>query len=229
MSSHLEQYFAFIQRHPELFVNPPGAEITILLDEEKIREAEAQRGQFFAEKGLPAEWAQVGIVNRDLYGILLRDAVRFSDGTLGTYIRFVRDGGAPGVVILPVYQKRVLLMRHFRHATRTWHIEIPRGFGEAGLTNEENARRELQEETEAVIEKLVPLGQAYPDTGSNAGYIVYFYAEIASYGATDVNEGISSLFLATVDELEDLIRNNTINDEFTIVAYTYAKLQKLLP
>ena len=43
--SRLEDYFTFAKIHPALFVNPPGAGFTILLDEAEIREAELQMAQ----------------------------------------------------------------------------------------------------------------------------------------------------------------------------------------
>ncbi len=226
--SNLEQYFALVRKHPEMFANPPRGEIAILLDENQIHEVEAHMRQQYESKGQPIEWAQVGIAYRDQYVLLLRDAVRFPDGTLGTYFRLVDDDGTPGVIILPVYQGQILLTRHFRHATRIWHIEIPRGFGMKGLSNEENARRELQEETGATIARLVSLGQAYPNTGATSERNEFFFAEISSYQAPDAHEGISELFLVTVAEFEGFIRDNAINDEFTIVAYMFAKLRKLL-
>src|SRR2546421_371902 len=122
---------------------------------------------------MPVEWAQVGIAFEDQYAMILRDAVRFPAGSLGTYIRMVRKG-TPGVIVFPIYQKQVLLIRHFRHATRTWHIEIPRGFGMKDLSSEESARRELREEIEATISCLVPLGRIYPDTGILSEYNDFF-------------------------------------------------------
>ena len=226
--SDLEHYFSLVQKHPELFVNPPGGEITILLDRNDIREVEELVREYYLSKGLPPAWAMVGVAYQDYYMLVLRDAVRFPDGTRWTYFRFVNVENAQGVITLPVYREQVLLTRHFRHATRKWHIEIPRGFGDKGLSNEENARRELIEETSATITRLVSLGQAYPNTGAGNECNEFFYAEISSYGAVDPREGISELFLVTIPEFEDLLRDGTIDDEFTIVAYTRAKLRGLL-
>lgn len=226
--SDLEQYFALVRKHPEMFETPPGGEITILLDEGEIRGVEDLMRQRYMARGQPVAWADVGVVYQDQYMLLLRDAVRFSDGSLGTYFRTVNDDGIPGTIIIPVYQRQVVLTRHFRHATRKWHLEIPRGFGTKGLSNEENALKELEEEIGAIITCLVSLGRAYPNTGASSEYNEFFYAEIASYGKVDAHEGICELLLVNVEELETLIRNNTIDDEFTIVAYTRAKLQGLL-
>jgi ADP-ribose pyrophosphatase len=222
-----EEYFGFAKVHPNLFVNPPGAGFKILLDEDEIQEAEAQMAQWLESKSMPAEWAHVGIVYRDQYRMVLRDAVRFPNGLLGTYVRIVRDG-VPGVIVFPVYQGQILLIRHFRHSTRTWHIEVPRGYGEEGSSGEENALRELKEEIGATISHLVSLGQAYPDTGALSEYNAFFYAEVESYGDLEADEAIVELLPTPIPEFERMIRENEIEDGFTLTAYVLAKAKGLL-
>jgi len=199
----------------------------ILLHEAEIREAEAQMAQWLESKSMPAEWARVGIVYRDQYRMVLRDAVRFPNGLLGTYVRIVRDG-VPGVIVFPVYQGQILLIRHFRHSTRTWHIEVPRGYGEEGSSGEENARRELKEEIGATISRLVSLGQAYPDTGALSEYNDFFYAEVETYGAIEADEAIVELLPTPIPEFERMIRENEIEDGFTVTSYGLAKAKGLL-
>lgn len=220
-------YFAFAEDHPALFTNPPGAGFVILLDKDEIREAEVQTAHRLKTKHLSTELAQVGIVYQDQYRMIIRDAVRFPNGLLGTYVRIVRDGVA-GVIILPVYQEHILLIRHFRHATRTWHLEIPRGFGEKDFSSEENARRELEEEIRATISHLVSLGQVYPDAGALSEYNDFFYAEVGSYGELEANEAIVELLPIPIPEFERMIRENEINDGFTLTAYALAKAKGLL-
>lgn len=222
-----EEYFAFAETHPNLFVNPPGAGFTILLDEDEIREAEAMMTQWLKSKELPTEWAQVGIAYRDQYRMILRDAVRFPNRIAGTYIRIVRDG-VPGVIVFPIYQGQILLIRHFRHSTRTWHLEVPRGYGEEGASGEENARRELKEEIGATISRLVALGQAYPDTGALSEYNNFFYAEVESYGTVEADEAIVELIPTSIADFERMIRDNEIEDGFTLAAYGLAKAKGLL-
>lgn len=220
-------YYAFAEAHPTLFANPPGAGFVILLDENEIREAERQMQERIATRHLPTEWIRAGIAYQDQYRMVLRDAVRFPNGLLGIYTRIVRNG-VPGVIILPVHQEKILLIRHFRHATRTWHLEIPRGYGEEGLTSEENAQRELKEEIGATISRLVSLGQAYPDTGALSEYNTFFYAEVENYGAIEAEEAIVELLPTPVPEFEHMIRVNEIEDGFTITAYGLAKARSLL-
>ncbi len=219
--STLAEYFAFARAHPERFVNPPEGGFTILLGEDEIREVEAHMTRKLEAKGLPAEWSRVGIVYQDQYGMILRDGVRFPGGTLGTYIRFIGGvEGAPTTIVLPLYQGQVILVHRFRHATRTWHLEIPRGFGIKGLSAEENARGELAKEIGATVSRLVSLAQL--DSAE------LFYAELESYGEPNAHEGITEVPLVTVPEFERLIRESQITEAFTIMAYTRAKLQGML-
>jgi ADP-ribose pyrophosphatase len=225
----LADYLAFAKAHPALFVNPPQGGITILLDEDEIREAESQEARRLEALGLPHEWAQVGIAYRDQYVLLLRDAVQYPDGSFGTCIRSVdEDEHAPGVVVLPLYQGQILLIRHFRHEKRDWQLEFPQGFGIPGLSSEESIRVELKEEIDAAISRLVPLGQVHLDTRSGANRIELFFAEIDSYGDVELQEGITELLPTSVTEVERMIRENELDNVFLLVTYARAKLHGLL-
>lgn len=226
---HPDKYFTLVEEYPELFVNPPGQIITILLDENEIRQAEAAVAERLAKRGLPPEWAQVGVTYQDQYLLMLRDAVRFPDGSLGTYIRAISPGrGAPGVIVLPACKGQIVLVRHFRHGTRTWHWEIPRGFGEAGASPEENARRELEEEIGAAPTQVVSLGSVNLDTDSSGLPDEMFYADIASYGQPELAEAITELRAVPVHEFERMVRDGEINEGYTLAAYARAKAKGLL-
>jgi len=229
----LNRYLEYARSHADQFVNPPDGLITILLEPEQIAEVEAYMEQRLLAGGMPEEqarcWSRVGIAHQDQYTFLLRDAVRFGDGSLGTYIRFVSpDNGAPGVIVLPIYQGNVVLVRHFRHAMRQWRIELPRGFGEKGLSNEENARRELKEEIDAEVERIISLGMSEPDGGMSAQSDALFFAELKSIGAPSAADGISAILLTPLPEFERLIADGTIVDGFTLSAYARAKARGLL-
>src|SRR5438876_4538335 len=136
--NNLGEYLAYASAHPKQFVNPPKGGFTILLGEDEIHEVETSMARKLEDKRLPAEWACVGIVYQDQYGMILRDAVRFPGGALGTYIRFISGvDSTPTTVVLPFSQGQMLLVRRFRHATRTWHLEIPRGFGTKDISAED--------------------------------------------------------------------------------------------
>ncbi len=227
--STLAEYLAFARAHPERFVNSPEGGFTILLGEDEIREVEAQMAQKLQAKRLPSEWAQVGIVYQDQYGMILRDAVRFPGGALGTYIRFIGNvDSGPSAIVLPLYHGQVLLVRRFRHATRTWHLEIPIGLGVKGLSGEENARRELVEELGATISRLVPIVTMEEGPGLTESPAELFFAQVESYGEINTHEGITEVLQVAVPEFERMMRDSEITDSFTIIAYLRTKLQGLL-
>jgi ADP-ribose pyrophosphatase len=224
----LDEYLVFAERHAEMFANPPGG-FTILLDKEEIRGVEKQVAEWLKARGMPANWAEVGIAFQDQYGLILRDAVEFPNADRRTYTRFTSEmETGPGVVTLPRYREQLLLIRHFRHATRAWHLEVPRGFGIAGLSSEESALAELDEEIGATVSRLVSLGRVHPDSGAGSDAAALFYAEVESYGDVEAAEGIAELLPTSVADFEAMIRDNEITDGFTIAAYARAKLKGLL-
>jgi ADP-ribose pyrophosphatase len=227
--SILAEYLAFAKAHPDQFVNPSEGGIVILLGEDEIQEVEAQMAQKLEARGLPTEWARVGVVYRDQYGMILRDAVRFPGGALGTYIRFIGNvNTGPGAIVLPLYQGQVLLVRRFRHATRTWHLEIPRGSGVKDFSGEENARKELINEIGATISHLVAIGKLEDGPGSTGNPAELFLAHIEAYGAGNKHEGIAEIIPVKVPEFERMIRESEITDSFTIITFLYAKLRGLM-
>ncbi|MFJ8582533.1 NUDIX hydrolase [Micromonospora sp. NPDC093277] len=215
-------------RLPELFVNPSGAAVEILVDPAEVAAAERAKATALRARGLPAEWGRTGVVYQDEWVTLLRDPVRFPDGGLGTYIRSVSVGGAPGVVLLPLLDGAVVLVEHFRHATRRWHLEAPRGFGEPGVPAEEQAARELREEIGAIDARLVDLGVLNPDTGTSTDEVRLFLAEVRTVGEPEEREGIRAVRLCRPTEVGELIRDGVINDSFTIAAWSRAFLRGLL-
>lgn len=228
--SDLTAYLAFVKEHSSFFINPPGAAYTILLDEREIRSVEEVVGKRLAAEGLSPQLAQVGIAYRDQYILLLRDAVLLPDGSVDILLRMVdeSEGSCPGVITFPVYQHNVLLIRHFRHETRDWRLEIPGGFGMPGMSSAESAIRELEEEIGAQVARLVSLGRVYGDPGVQAGYTDLFYAELSAIGELETQEGILELLQVPIREFEQMIRANEINDAVVLTAYARARLQGLL-
>jgi len=211
---------------PELFVNPPDAGFEILLDATEVAAAENAQAEELIRYGMPATMADTGVVYADPYVMMLRDAVRRPSGDLGTYIRLVPAGNAAGVVILPIHNGRVVLVRHFRHATRNWQWELPRGFGLPGTDPADDARRELRDEIGVEAAKLHELGTIYPDTGMTAAAVRLFLAEVTEEPwAADRAEGITEIREVSPEELAGLIRDESIKDGFTITAYTRAVLR----
>jgi ADP-ribose pyrophosphatase len=224
-----ERYATVRRQWPELFGNPPDAPFAILFEPSLVRAAEAAEETRLKSKGLPGAWSRTGVVYEDLYMIVVRDAVRRPDGSLGTYVRTLPASGAAGAAILPVLDGQVVLLRHFRHATRVWHLEIPRGFGEPGVTADEQARQELREEIGADAEVLVELGKFHSNDGIASDCVELFLAEIQELGQPQTKEGITDIEVHHPDQVAEMIRTSRISDSFTIGAFTRACLRGLLP
>lgn len=223
-----QRYLGFARRYPQRFTNVPGG-IEILFAPDQIAEAEGIIAEKLERAGLPREWAQVGVAFQDQYLLILRDAVRFPNGSLGTHIRMTSlEDDVPGVVMLPIFQGNVILEKHYRHGPRSWLFEIPRGFGEPGLTPEQNAHRELEEEIGAKISRIEPLGIYHQNSSMIGGYDCLFYTELETLGDFDQAEGIAALLQVPIAEFERMIADNEITDGFTLAVYARAKARHLL-
>jgi ADP-ribose pyrophosphatase len=223
------RYEAIREERPALFANPPNAPYEILTSSAMMDQAEAAEAARLKRDSRPESWSHCGVVYEDKYQILLRDAVRRPDGSLGTYARSTSASAAVGAAVLPVLNDKVVLLRHFRHATRSEHLEIPRGFGEPGATAEEQAYRELSEETGSAADELIPLGGIHPNTGSSADLVELFFARVHQTGAPEAAEGIAGLELIEAAKLANMISDGKITDAFTITAWARASLRGLLP
>jgi ADP-ribose diphosphatase len=218
-------YRALMQSKPEWFLNHPRGGITILTAEADVERAcrEAERAR--AARGLSVADVRAGLLARDPYMTIVRDAVRFPDGSLGLYNRVIET--AP-VAVLPLLDGRPVLMKVFRHGLRDWSLEFPRGACDEGEGPETGVRRELEEEIGARALKLLPLGQFTPGGSSLSIRAWLFAAEIDGIGKRDLREGIEEVRAMDIAAVEEKIRSSEIIDGFTLALFTRARLAKLI-
>ncbi|WP_214326847.1 NUDIX hydrolase [Nonomuraea sediminis] len=204
----LVRYRTLRRRHPDLFANPQGAG-TIILD---------PRDDSF------------GVRYKDAYVTLVRDRVRFPDGRIGAYVRLLHTSGIGGAAILPVRDGKVVLVRHFRHATRRRHWEIPRGFADLGESFEETARREAGEELQMPGMRVRELGRMHADSGLIGTEVALYWAELeGEVTGFDAGEGIDQVLLADPAELDSMLERGEITDSFTLAALLHARRLRLSP
>lgn len=171
--NHLQEYFDLLNQHPKT-LGPIGdaskGEIEIVLNPRKIQEIEKQRN------------VKVGIVHRDRFWVWIRDAVLFPSGSYGTYNRMLWVSslqGIAGVAVVPMtLDGKFVLIRNYRHATRSWEYEVPRGNVSAGETAEQAAIREVQEETGLRVKELKFVGFMQPDSGLVNTKVAIFVANV---------------------------------------------------
>ena len=227
---NLEKYFELIDKYPGLF-SEDNSLLKIIKERSVILNWQKERRKELFEKQSPQDWADIGIVLDDPYNLMLRDLVQFPGGEMRGYTRAIIRAslnGAKGVVILPEFQGKLLLLHQYRHPTRKWHYQVPLGYGEPNVSAEENARREVDEETGGRILHLVSLGEFFTNPGYESVSVHLFYAKLDSVGSPATEEGIESFVWLTVKELEEWIADEKITDGFTIAAYTKAKLKGLI-
>jgi ADP-ribose pyrophosphatase len=213
---------------PDYFCNPDPEGLVILTGEEELRRAEAEIAGRLAASGLPRDWARAGVYYEDAWIYCLRDVVRFPDGRLGTHHRIIHKDGPESVAILPRWQDRLVLLRHFRHGLRDWALEFPRGGGERGRPAEKVAQEELREELGAEIISLRPLGLVFPQNNLMRTHLRLFFAEISGFGSANKAEGIAEVRTVTVAELERLIDTDVVTDSTSVALFTRARLRGLL-
>lgn len=226
------RYQALVAADPDLFASPENHPIEILTDAadiERAREATADR---LRKRGKPEEWAMPGLHYEDEYFRVLRDPVRFASGSLGMYVRIIPPDaaqGCAGAAILPLLgEDKVVLLRHFRHATRQWHIEIPRGFADPGESCEEAARRELEEELGSTDATWTALGQMHTNTGLTSEFAHLFLARVKAWKPERAKDEASEGLEMSLAEFRAKIASGEITDSFTIAAWARASLGGLL-
>jgi ADP-ribose pyrophosphatase len=164
------------------------------------------------------------------YYCLREDSVIFPDGHHGKYLSLHNPGRqrVGGVAMLPVVDGQILLMRTFRHATRRWELEIPRGFIDGEEDPLSAACRELSEEFGVSPASIVELGVMNADTG------IFAYDTACFLCALDrvpnlVGEHAKSepVHLAAGDAL-DLVRTGELRDGFSVYCLAAAVSRSLL-
>ncbi|OGN56427.1 MAG: hypothetical protein A3D96_05015 [Chlamydiae bacterium RIFCSPHIGHO2_12_FULL_44_59] len=194
------RYLELIKQYPHL-VLPRGdatqGEIEIILDEEQIASVERKLGR------------DVGVVKEDQYWIWINDVCKFPSGNEGVYgrILWVRglESPTPGVAVMPITSEgKIVLNCNFRHSTRSWEIELPRGLVNAGETAEDAATREASEETGRSIVEVRLLGEMPPDTGVLSVVVPVFVAKVAGIDARqpEETEAIEDILELSIEEIQ---------------------------
>jgi ADP-ribose pyrophosphatase len=223
----LADYLALQTQRPHDFTGPEDG-VRIALDPAEIELIETVVGDRYEARGLPRAWAEVGVAYQDPYLRLLRDAVVFPGGNQGVHHRVLANSDPSGVAVLPLLGEQIVLIRHFRHPSRRWHWEIPRGGVEPGMTVEETARTELGEEIGATLEQLVPLGMVNASTALISGAVALFLGRVHAFGAPQLNEGIAAIRTASVTDVEAMIAASEITDSITLAAFLHARLKRFI-
>ena len=144
--------------------------------------------------------------------MFLRDSVIFPTGAEGSYNRIIwkssLDNGPSGVAILPLLPEgKIAALVAFRHATRVFELEIPRGVRQPLETVEMALLRELEEETGFHSKESIYLGDMAPDPGMASTVIPVYLAKIEKQGLSnqDYSEAILGVKTFTISEIKQAL------------------------
>lgn len=226
-----KEYEVLIRDHPNLF-NNVDSPLEIVTDNLRIDAWMANRKRELASEAKPLNWSEIGVLAADPFFLILRDLVKFPNGTECGYLRVYNQSSlrncCSGVAVLPLVGDDIVLIHHYRHATRSWHWEIPRGFGEQGLSAKQVATKEIWEEIGGTSHSFLDLGSYHANTGLEGNETILYLAYLDSFGFPQLEEGIDSIKLFSIKELSLMIKNGDITDGYTIAAYVRALFRGLL-
>lgn len=215
-TARIQAYLQFLKMFDET-LGPTGdslkGEIEIVMEPEQILEIEQLQKKRLSKRGLTSKEAermsQCGIIQTDTYWIWVRDAVVFPSGHKGTYNRVIWRSAVDGpgnVAILPVSKDgRIVLNLNYRHSTRGFEVEIPRGGRLYGETPEKACRRELRAETGCLTDRQVYLGSITPDTSTVTTVTPVFLGYISEQieSNQEPSEAIIGLLTLTKEEVKE--------------------------
>ncbi|MFA6597160.1 MAG: NUDIX hydrolase [Ignavibacteriaceae bacterium] len=150
------------------------------------------------------------------------DEFQLENGRSGVY-HYVHTAGSS--MIIPVTSaKNILMVKQYRYLNERESIEFPCGGMEEGISYNENALKELREETGFSASSILEIGEFAPFTGAADEISKVFLAKdlFSSPLPKDVTEEFELLELAP-KEIEEMINKNIIWDGLTLAAWSLAR------
>jgi ADP-ribose pyrophosphatase len=135
--------------------------------------------------------------------------------------------GPNGVVALCVSKGRFVIREIYRHATRSWELEVVRGRRESGQTARQAVRAEVKQELGFRVKRMRRIGSICPDTAIMSSTLEVYLVELADGPQRDEPESsevFGETLWLTYPELASRIRRGEIRDSYTIAALTFARL-----
>jgi len=129
------------------------------------------------------------------------------------------------VVIIPqTEQGKIVLIKEFRYPPQKEFIELPAGHIEPELSVEENAKKELHEETGLTAKEYVPLGEFYA-APSTIQYPIHTFLATGCGDQFTINnqendESITGIMQVTTNELKTMVKDGKIQNGITLSALT---------
>lgn len=206
LGSEWHKYQALMESRPEAFADTGS--IHIVTDPAVVERFQESSGR------------TIGVVYSSPYHLMVVDLVYEQEGKYFAYERVLPAVQKGAVVIVPRYQGGYLLLKQYRHALRNYQYAFPRGFGEDGISAEENVCKEIREELLAEASNIQLLGACIADSGLCGDKASVYSCDIESFSLHTGYEGISNVIHLTDAEMTGWMAEGKLNDGFTLSAYS---------
>ena len=207
----IDAYLALIAERPELVAD--RAAMPIITDGERL-------ASYVAETG-----GSVGVVMTSPFYLTIIDLLDLGH-RVHPYSRMIpaTRGADDAVVAFAVTGERddlaVLLIEQFRHATGRYHLELPRGAAQPGMTLGQTAAAELSEETGYRANRVRLLGSTYTDTGLlTQRMAIHLLTDLTYVGAVrEELELIRSVRAVPLRDVVEMAARDEIEDGYLLQA-----------
>ncbi|GGH36393.1 NUDIX hydrolase [Paenibacillus segetis] len=154
-----------------------------------------------------------------------QDKVIFPNEQKGEYTRI--EPRSEGVAILPINSDgQIVLIRSFRHAIRSFSIEVPRGFMNKAESPAQAAMRELKEEINVSAADFIYMGSTHPENSIMNSQVHQYFAHNIIWNSSNENHSdggaIDTTLFITKEDFNKMILNHEINDAYTLGLYAKA-------
>ena len=153
---------------------------------------------------------------------IVRDVLQID----GVKYPFSYESMDDAVVVLPVIDNCVLLIRQYRHALDSWVWELPAG-GLSGCNPFEAASKELTQESGYRSNALYELGEYYISEGTSTSKTYFFVAYCTEYIGQDLEPTeFIEVHKTSFSEVERMVSNNEIVTSGTVLAWELFKKKR---
>ena len=202
-----DRYLTLMTQRPEAFVN--NGPLTIVTDWEIVSAYQQHTG------------TTIGVCYESKYRLMVVDLVYEKEGEYFPYERILPAITPGAVVCIPQHDDKLILLRQYRHALRSEQYAFPRGFAEAGISGEDNARKELLEELGCQANHVSCLGSIVADSGLCGEAVGIYLCRIDNWETKYGYEGIQNTISLTLSQLQQMIATGHITDGYTLSAVAH--------
>ncbi len=128
-------------------------------------------------------------------------------------------------IVAVTADRKLLLLRQYRHPVQDFVLEFPAGHIEHGKSPAEAAAEELRQETGYAHQRLVPLGTLLSDPSRQTLKVHLFLALGCEPAGPQLLDPTEQIEVSTIPfaKAEQLIRDGTLRDGLAVASYHLAK------